>query len=216
MPASSGLSSSTFHSVQLLTSFQRHLNGTGSRNTKIQLAPPCVRLTSEPGTATATATATAPATAPTSATSKSLSQVPVDAGDDYVSATAEGLVGKSFLTEDEVVGLSPEQVAFLIRKRKAAAGLGPVMPESSQCNCCSGIGTRTCHQCHGTGANAIDKAEEIFDSEIGVYARNGLIDVEWMFMKGGPCWLCKGQGHVACPDCSGTGISGGVDRYTGD
>lgn len=122
----------------------------------------------------------------------------------------------SFLSEDEIKTLSSEQAAFLVRKRKAAAGLGPVMPESSQCRCCVGIGTCTCHQCNGSGLNTIDKAEEIFDSEVGIYVRNGLIDVKWMFMKNAPCWLCKGQGHVACADCGGTGIAGGVDRYTGD
>lgn len=121
-----------------------------------------------------------------------------------------------FLSSDEAASLSAEQAAFLVRKRKAAAGLGPIMPAASACQFCDGIGTRCCHQCNGTGQNGNDKANELFRKEGAILVQNGLMDVQWMFMEGGPCWLCKGNAHVACSDCSGTGIAGGVDRYTGD
>lgn len=86
------------------------------------------------------------------------------------------------------------------------------------CEACDSIGTCQCHQCGGSGRNATDKAEELFAG--GGYdiikTNNGLVDPRWLMMKGGPCWLCKGQQHLPCRDCSGTGIKGGVDRYSGD
>lgn len=62
----------------------------------------------------------------------------------------------------------PEQLVFLERKRRAAAGLGPLLPESAICTHCGGGGQVGCWQCEGTGMNAADKAEELFQSERGV------------------------------------------------
>ena len=123
-----------------------------------------------------------------------------------------------FLSEEEASTLSPTQRKFIVRKRMAAAGLGPIMPPESNCQSCSGMGSVTCHQCEGTGRNATDKAQELFNSEEHgvIKVNNGLVDPRWLFVQGGPCWLCKAREHIACPDCAGTGIRGGVDRYTGD
>lgn len=130
--------------------------------------------------------------------------------------TPADAVDMTFVTEDEASSLSASQLSFLVRKRKAAAGLGPIMPEESMCPCCSGHGTRECHQCHGTGHNAEGKVASMYGAEDEVRILNGLVDAQWFLMDNGPCWLCKGLAHVACSDCSGTGIRGGVDRYTGD
>lgn len=120
----------------------------------------------------------------------------------------------SFTSEEERAMMSADQLAFLVRKRKAAAGLGPVMPEASACEECGGQGMRACHQCDGTGVNAEGTADSLFDE--GVHVRNGVMDPKWMFHDDGPCWLCKGMAMVACKECSGTGIRGGIDGYTGD
>jgi len=122
---------------------------------------------------------------------------------------------RKFLSDDEIDSLDLEQQHFMIRKRKAAMGLGPVMPESCKCPRCSGIGTLICHQCGGSGSNAEGKLASKFNSD-GVRILNGVAKVNWFLMDNGPCWLCKGLTTVGCSDCSGTGIKGGVDRYTGD
>lgn len=123
----------------------------------------------------------------------------------------------SFLTPEEISSLIPEQAAFLVRKRKAAMGLGPVFPESSICQKCSGDGTHTCHRCNGSGFNAYDPTLEVMGDEEGeIRPLNGVLNIEWLFLDGGPCWLCRGHQIVGCSDCGGSGIRGGVDRYTGD
>ena len=121
-----------------------------------------------------------------------------------------------FLSPQERSTLSADQKQFMVRKRKAALGLGPVMPTASSCHHCDGIGSCVCHQCHGTGLNATNKSEELFTSEGEIIVRNGLVDVQWMFVQDCPCWLCRGSTQVACPDCGGSGIRGGTDKYTGD
>lgn len=86
-----------------------------------------------------------------------------------------------------------------------------------RCPCCDGVGTIVCHQCGGTRFNVTEVGDERFQNERGlVFLHNGVSDLSWLLRKGGPCWLCKAQGHVGCADCSGTGIKGGVDRFTGD
>lgn len=121
---------------------------------------------------------------------------------------------QQFVTMEEVQTLSESQVEFLIRKRKAAAGLGPLMPEASVCASCTGTGTCACHACDGTGLNKEAVADEMFEGE--VYVRNGVLDPKWLFIHNGPCWLCRGANHIACRDCGGTGIKGGIDRFSGD
>lgn len=124
---------------------------------------------------------------------------------------------ESFLTPEEISSLIPEQAAFLVRKRKAAMGLGPVFPESSICPKCSGDGTHCCHKCNGTGFNVTDPTAEVLGEDGGeIRQLNGVINVQWLFLDGGPCWLCRGHSIVGCSDCGGSGIRGGVDRYTGD
>jgi len=122
---------------------------------------------------------------------------------------------EQFLTEEEMaMDLSESQLEFLVRKRKAAMGLGPIMPASSMCSTCDGVGTVECHQCKGSGQNRQGVSEEIFGEQI--ISQNGVFNARWLFSDQGPCWLCKGMQHIGCPDCSGTGIAGGVDRFTGD
>ena len=60
----------------------------------------------------------------------------------------------SFVSEEEQQRFLPEQLEFLERKRRAAAGLGPIMPEACTCQSCFGSGSLACHQCNGTGVNA--------------------------------------------------------------
>ena len=50
-------------------------------------------------------------------------------------AAPDGLVSAA-----EAEGLSPNQLSFLERKRRAAAGMGPILPERSTCKACSGLG----------------------------------------------------------------------------
>lgn len=69
----------------------------------------------------------------------------------------------------------PEQLVFLERKRRAAAGLGPLFPESAICKGCGGGGQVGCWQCDGTGMNAEDKAEELFQSERGLVVSWGAL-----------------------------------------
>jgi hypothetical protein len=122
----------------------------------------------------------------------------------------------TFLSPEERSTLSNDQKLFMVRKRKAAMGLGPVMPEFCSCEACSGVGLTVCHQCGGAGFNSCDKAAEMFRSEGEILIYNGMLNPQWLFRANGPCWLCKGGTFVACAECAGTGIKGGVDRYTGD
>lgn len=79
----------------------------------------------------------------------------------------------SFITEEEQAKFSAPQLEFLERKRRAAAGLGPIMPAGCQCGACSGEGLVACPQCGGSGVNATDKAAELFQSEQGVVKQVG-------------------------------------------
>jgi len=90
---------------------------------------------------------------------------------------------EQFVTMEELQTLSESQVEFLVRKRKAAAGLGPVMPEASVCTSCAGTGTCSCHACDGTGLNREAVADEMFEGE--VYVRNGVLDPKWLFIHNG-------------------------------
>ncbi|KAL4444971.1 hypothetical protein ABPG77_004021 [Micractinium sp. CCAP 211/92] len=122
----------------------------------------------------------------------------------------------SFVSEEERSKFSAEQLEFLERKRRAAAGLGPVMPVGCQCVACSGEGLVACPQCGGSGVNATDKAAELFNSEQGVVKQNnGLEDVQWFFRQDLPCWLCRGKQTIACPDCGGSGMKG-LSGYVAD
>ena len=125
---------------------------------------------------------------------------------------------ESFLTPEEIKGsFNQEQLAFMVRKRKAAMGLGPVFPESSTCPTCSGEGIHACNQCNGTGSNRTDPTQEVFgEGDNPIRSVNGVINVQWFFIEKGPCWLCRGHAIVGCSDCAGSGIRGGLERYTGD
>lgn len=57
----------------------------------------------------------------------------------FVQATAASTARAEPLPPGTLGTLSA-QVAFLERKRKAAAGLGPIMPEGSTCPACNGVG----------------------------------------------------------------------------
>lgn len=86
------------------------------------------------------------------------------------------------MSEEERSTLSAGQLEFLERKRRAAAGLGPVMPESCTCQRCGGSGTATCHQCGGTGTNSSDKAAELFQNERNEIIQRGIADNRWFFV----------------------------------
>jgi hypothetical protein len=58
-----------------------------------------------------------------------------------------------FVEPDEQTRFSVEQLRFLARKRRHAAGLGPALP---QCATCAGEGIVACHACGGTGVNEQD------------------------------------------------------------
>lgn len=45
-----------------------------------------------------------------------------------------------FVTAEERARFTPDQLEFLERKRRAAAGLGPIMPQGSLCPACNGRG----------------------------------------------------------------------------
>ncbi|KAL4447999.1 hypothetical protein ABPG75_005218 [Micractinium tetrahymenae] len=121
-----------------------------------------------------------------------------------------------FITEEERAKFSAPQLEFLERKRRAAAGLGPIMPTGCQCTACSGEGLVACPQCGGSGVNATDKAAELFHSEQGIVKQNnGFEDVQWFFRQDLPCWLCRGKETIACPDCGGSGLNG-LSGYVAD
>ncbi|PRW57520.1 chaperone -like [Chlorella sorokiniana] len=114
---------------------------------------------------------------------------------------------QSFVSEEERHTLSASQIEFLERKRRAAAGLGPLFPDCCTCEQCGGSGAAPCHQCNGTGVNDGDKAAELFQNERNeIIQRNGLADNRWFFQADAPCWLCRGGKTLGCPDCGGSGM----------
>ncbi|KAL4523168.1 hypothetical protein Ndes2526A_g07871 [Nannochloris sp. 'desiccata'] len=121
----------------------------------------------------------------------------------------------SFLSQDELNTLSATQLAFLVRKRKHALGLGPLFSADSQCSCCAGTGMVTCHQCNGTGLNGETKQEEMFDSTTEIRITNGHVNVSYYFVPNGPCWLCTSSKVIACSECAGSGIKG-LAGFQGD
>lgn len=124
---------------------------------------------------------------------------------------------QQFVSDEERRLYIPEQLVFLERKRRAAAGLGPVMPDSSACMCCGGSGQTICHQCGGSGMNGKDRAAEIFTDERGlVLQHNGQMDSRYFFMAEAPCWLCRGQGAIGCGDCNGSGLHGIGEGFVTD
>lgn len=110
-------------------------------------------------------------------------------------------------------GLNPEQLAFMERKRRAAAGLGPIMPESSYCKKCNGAGLCDCHRCKGSGMNQQDPLE-MFGGFIK--ETSGEENMKWWFIEGGPCWLCRGKTWFVCKDCQGTGFHGAMENFIAD
>jgi hypothetical protein len=74
----------------------------------------------------------------------------------------------SFVTEEEQRTMSPTQLEFIERKRRAAAGLGPIMPEQCACQRCAGTGTAVCHQCEGRGTNSGNVGAQLSQDERGI------------------------------------------------
>jgi len=112
---------------------------------------------------------------------------------------------------------SAEQLAFLERKRKFKAGLGPAMPDSTVCPDCNAKGIVVCWACKGTGVNDEDCEELIGTSVENLRQQSGVMNALWYFHKGGPCWICRGKPDVPCTTCEGTGIRGfDLMNYTGD
>ncbi|GAB4824159.1 hypothetical protein N2152v2_011205 [Parachlorella kessleri] len=119
-----------------------------------------------------------------------------------------------FTTAEEAASLAPVQLEFVARKRRAAQGLGPIMPERPRCAVCGGKGQCQCRQCQGTGKNQRE-GHEIMRSGL-IVENNGLSSSQWFFRKGGPCWLCRGGKEISCPECKGTGFMGGMEGFEGD
>jgi len=131
---------------------------------------------------------------------------------------------QSFVTDLERAAFSAEQVVFLERKRRAAAGLGPLLPPSSYCSHCTGSGKCQCPECNGTGMNQYDKLEEAMritdedadaDGVITIHQTNGLIDTTYFFRENTPCWLCRGKMILGCKHCEGTGFAN-INLFTCD
>ena len=121
-----------------------------------------------------------------------------------------------WVSKEEASSLCSSQIEFLIRKRRAAAGLGPLLPPRSNCSCCGGEGMVDCRSCQGTGLNPEGLADTMFDGEHDVLVHNGLVDPRWLFMDQGPCWLCKGTLRIACRECAGVGIPDILDKFSAD
>ena len=76
-------------------------------------------------------------------------------------------------------------------------------------------GMLTCFWCDGSGKNSKGVEEIMGNSMENIIPRNGVVEVRWNLLKGGPCFLCQGRNGciVGCPDCQGTGIVGYVTKY---
>lgn len=87
---------------------------------------------------------------------------------------------------------------LLPHARPLHACAGPAMP--NMCTTCNGVGTLCCTHCNGTGVN--DKeTHELMKVEGGdLIQRNGINDIRWLMMRGGPCWICKGRIDMGCSD----------------
>jgi hypothetical protein len=102
---------------------------------------------------------------------------------------------------------SQDQLNFLARKASGAMPYG--------CENCDGCGMQACSSCSGSGQNAADLAEKLFDlKNIGVHQRAPDINVNYMFMEGMPCFICKGAGTCPCSACSGTGMANFAANFT--
>lgn len=114
------------------------------------------------------------------------------------------------LNVDSSAVLSKEQLEFLDRKRKG------ILPAASSCKSCAGEGMIPCVSCKGTGRNPEGLADSMFTDERGIRQNNNVIDARWLFADNGPCWLCKGTLEIACKECSGVGIPGILEKFSGD
>lgn len=76
-------------------------------------------------------------------------------------------------------------------------------------------GMLTCFWCDGSGKNSKGVEEIMGNTMDKIIPRNGVMEVRWNLLKGGPCFLCQGRNGciVGCPDCQGTGIVGYVTKY---
>lgn len=100
-----------------------------------------------------------------------------------------------------------DQLAFLSRK---ASGTMP-----NGCESCDGIGMQTCCRCQGLGQNGAGLAEKLFDlKNVGVHQRAPDININYMFMEGMPCFICKGSGTSPCGACDGTGMAHFATNFT--
>eukprot|EP01023_Acetabularia_acetabulum_P033679 TRINITY_DN3154_c0_g2_i2.p2 TRINITY_DN3154_c0_g2~~TRINITY_DN3154_c0_g2_i2.p2 ORF type:complete len:160 (+),score=9.83 TRINITY_DN3154_c0_g2_i2:29-481(+) len=98
-----------------------------------------------------------------------------------------------------------EQLAFLERKKRSKETGEVILPQDRLCKYCYGGGQVVCNQCEGSGTN--DKDIMITDRTVNVYQASGLINVASFFVRGGPCWLCRGAQKISCKECQGTGIA---------
>ena len=129
-------------------------------------------------------------------------------------------------------GFSADQLAFLERKARVAAGepLEDVMPK---CDECDGCGMIVCGVCGGTGKNKEDKFQS--DGEDAVVLNSNIYVSN---KEGHPCWVCRecavhaarrgagtaerltassgGLATMACGKCDGTGLSTTMDMISGD
>ncbi|WIA11992.1 hypothetical protein OEZ85_012073 [Tetradesmus obliquus] len=128
------------------------------------------------------------------------------------SKTARAVVPGS--TKDKQ--FNSEQLAFLERKRRFKAGLGPAMP--NECPECKGKGTVVCWECLGSGVNHRD-VNQIMGSSIEKVRgdQSGVMNAHLFLIKGGPCFMCRGKPECPCRACEGTGITGfDLGQYSGD
>lgn len=109
-------------------------------------------------------------------------------------------------------GLTPDQIAFLERKKKRAAGEFVEIPNENFCPLCRGTGSACCHKCGGSGVNADDTE----GAEDMLFQSGATTVTPLMFRKGWACWLCKGLREIPCGSCGGMGVRGGFDKYATD
>ncbi|XRB07381.1 hypothetical protein NFJ02_31g79320 [Pycnococcus provasolii] len=122
-------------------------------------------------------------------------------GDDYTKS------------ETPVAGLSPEQQAFLERKKARERGEQPEpAPNSGPCQTCGGTGMVACGACGGTGKNPSQGATVDFNEGARLQSPTNMVDTAGDKM----CWVCRGQKYLACYDCAGSGTNIGKWLGMGD